>query len=671
MSLAPVDFATVIDSIHGIEVSDPYRWLEDRNLPETVNWIRQQQKRCDAYFDQCDDLTTLRETVERALDVDVVDQPAKIGNLYFFRRRCRGMEQACIYVRDELAGVERLLVDPAPEGRYVSVGIHRIANDGSLLAYEVKHGGEDRAAIRIINVESGNVLDDQLGRGFMRGFFFTPDMRGFIYSQVASVDDVEWTIRLHRFGDRVPDEVLFRVDRSPRGRLSLLSDSVHIAAVYVSDRKAHLVADLFVARHEALEAWRHVSVEKTVPYAPWLQDGRLFVLSYDHDTCGTVRELDLEGRVLQTVVADESGSVRQFVGSGGQIYLNGASSTGFRTTRIDYDSDDKSIIELPEGGTTVILPQTGDGSSLFLSYESFTQPRMIFEYVAASRSLSVWNGSEAQSTSGSLEIRELLYPSKDGTNIPLTLVENVNSQSNTPRPLIMSSYGGFGMIATPQYSVFISILVEAGFVFAYPHIRGGGVFGKAWHDAGRGRNKQTTFDDFIAAAGWLIQEGFTTPKQLALFGGSNGGLLVGVAATQSPSLFKAVLCIAPLLDMVRYEYFDHAAKWSNEYGTSAILDDFRVLLGYSPYHAIRDEIDYPAMFFVTGDKDQRCNPAHVRKTAARLINRAAQRSSVLVDYSNERGHSPVLPLKVRVEALTRRLAFILHEIGEHSVRRSS
>jgi len=211
-------------------------------------------------------------------------------------------------------------------------------------------------------------------------------------------------------------------------------------------------------------------------------------------------------------------------------------------------------------------------------------------------------------------------------------------------------------------------LIELGAVLALPQIRGGGDFGKAWHDAGSGRNRQTAFDDFLAAAEWLCRERITSPARLGIFGGSNSGLLVAAAMTQRPDLFAAVLCIAPLLDMVRYEYFDQALKWRKEYGSANVAEDFAVLHEYSPYHRVQKDINYPSVFFVSGDKDDRCNPAHVRKMAARLQADGAQTRPILVDYCGQRGHAPVLPLSVRIDALARRIAFMWRELNSDAAK---
>jgi prolyl oligopeptidase len=242
----------------------------------------------------------------------------------------------------------------------------------------------------------------------------------------------------------------------------------------------------------------------------------------------------------------------------------------------------------------------------------------------------------------------------------------VNKSGKTnerPSPVIMTGYGGFGIAMTPQFSALALIMMEFGVMFVIPHIRGGGEFGVSWHEAGKAANRQVSFDDFLQAAVWLCENDLTSPDKLAIFGGSNSGLLVGAAMTQRPELFRAGLCIAPLLDMLRYEHLDPAMRWRAEYGTVVNENDFRHLYAYSPYHQVKADINYPAALFVCGGKDERCSPAHVRKMAARLVDRESQTNSILVDYSVERGHSPVLPLSVRVEALTRRIAFLCRELN--------
>jgi prolyl oligopeptidase len=229
-------------------------------------------------------------------------------------------------------------------------------------------------------------------------------------------------------------------------------------------------------------------------------------------------------------------------------------------------------------------------------------------------------------------------------------------------PTIITSYGGYGVSMTPQFSVFVAFLLEKGCLFALPNIRGGAEFGTEWHEAAKRRRRQVAFDDFISSAEWLIGSGKTDPRRLAIFGGSNSGLLVAAAMTQRPNLFKAVLCMVPMLDMIRYHLFDSAYASQDEFGTADDPDDFAALLSYSPYHNVRDGEEYPATMIVSGDADQNCNPFHARKMAARL--QAANRSGypILLDYRPHRGHSPVLPLSERVGALTDRVAFLCDQL---------
>jgi len=242
------------------------------------------------------------------------------------------------------------------------------------------------------------------------------------------------------------------------------------------------------------------------------------------------------------------------------------------------------------------------------------------------------------------------------------LVSLEKTDRRKPRPTILTGYGAAGIAMTPRFSVLVAVLLELGCIFALPNIRGGSEFGKDWHEAARRRNRQVAYDDFLSAAEWLCENDVTCPQQLGIFGGSNSGLLVAVALTQRPDLFGAVVCLAPILDMLRYEKFGDARKWITEHGTVEDPDDFHAIYASSPYHRVAELQNYPSTLFVTGDKDGQCDPAHVRKMAARLQLRKAQQRPVLVDYSAERGHSAVLPLSVRINALSRRIAFLCNEL---------
>ena len=300
---------------------------------------------------------------------------------------------------------------------------------------------------------------------------------------------------------------------------------------------------------------------------------------------------------------------------------------------------------------------------MFYSRESFTEVPQLFEFSSDSRRSAEWPSLSDIHPKLPFSTDTLLYTSNDGTEVPMYFVTSSAHSFSVGNPVLMTSYGGFGVSVTPQYSVLLTVLLKLGVSVALPCIRGGADLGRGWYDAGRRTNRQVAIADFIAAAESLSVGTPFGVRPIAVLGGSNSGLLVAAAMTQRPDLFRVVLCIAPLLDMVRYETFDNATNWREEYGTVSEPDEFQALYAYSPYHHVDERVDYPGMMFVTGDKDDRCNPAHVRKMVARLQGRFAQIHPVIVDYSEERGHAPVMPLSTRIDALTHRIAFLCNELG--------
>jgi prolyl oligopeptidase len=664
MRLAQQPFEPVTEIIHGVAVVDPYRWLEDRNLPETDHWIRGQQKHCDEYFADIPALDRLRERIREYLDVEIVDQPSRTKDRYFYRKRATGEEQAAIYMRDVKTGEEQLLVDPFQLGQLASVRIHRIATDGSLLAYEVKHGGEDRKGISVVHVPSGAILPDRLEVGYARGFVFTPTNDGFYYShETGESDSEEHAVYLRRFGHYDRDQVVFTVPRTPESRLILTADRTRLGAIWLRQANSEMVADFAIAPIAECLAWKTVFSNKKLPYNPFLCHGMILAVVQGDSGNSKIIELSEDGHALRTVAPERESLIRQLTITRSKLYVSYLEDAVSSVHAWGFGGESLGPITLPtDGSVRLIGNQDQDEEVFFYTYESFSQPPIIFEFDSATGVSTLWHRRESFVGERLFQVREVSYPSKDGTGIPLTMVALKGTNLDGPAPTVMTSYGGFGAPVMPQFSVLVTIMMERGAIFALPHIRGGGEFGKQWHDAGRSRNRQNAFDDFFGAAEWLCSEGITTPKQLAIFGGSNAGLLVGAALTQRPDLFGAVLCIAPLLDMVRYEAFDQAFRWREEYGTVTDTEDFQALHAYSPYHHIEDNVDYPPVMFVSGDKDDRCNPAHARKMAARLQNREAQRSTVILDYNKQRGHSPVLPLSTRIDALVRRIAFLCKEL---------
>jgi prolyl oligopeptidase len=653
----------VEEVVHNSVVRDPYRWLENRNLPATEEWIRSQQRRCEEYFASCPELSAIERRVRKYLDVEVIDQPACVRGRYFYRKRELGQEQGCIYMREISGANERMLVDPSHEGQFASVGIHRISADGGLLVYEVKRGGEDRKQLRILDVKARATLPNRMPRGYARGMAISH--KGYFYSHETGQDLDAHTICYERFGSVGQGSVVFRTPKSKGSRLTLTANARWLGAHWLRPHGPDLVSDFWIAElHDGTPDWIRVFRDKRAPYGPILWHDRILVLAETETGSSRIIDLSRSGEELGVFVPEMKVPIQQIAVTQDHLFVSYMERGATAIDAWHSSGQRADSVDVPRDGTVRILPSPAQATDrLFYTFESFDIPPAIYEYRAPNKKPALWHQQGPADRNRRVDVQETTIRSQDGTQIPLTLVSRKRDELLVgARPAIMTSYGGFGLATTAQFSVLATVLIELGAVFAVPHVRGGGEFGKAWHDAGRTRNRQASFDDFLAAAQWLSTQGLTTPRQLAIFGGSNSGLLVAVAMTQRPDLFRAVLCIAPLLDMVRYESFDQAVRWNYEYGTVDDRQDFQALYAYSPYHRVAEDVDYPASLFVTGDKDDRCNPAHVRKMAALLQSKSGQKYPVIVDYSDERGHSPALPLSVRIPALVRRIAFLCREL---------
>jgi prolyl oligopeptidase len=660
----------LVETLHGIPVGDPYRWLEDRNLPETEHWIARQRDRFENYVQQLGPLEQLKQHVLDYVDVETIEGLGKVRERYFYRRRRVREEQSSIFVMDSTTLTERRLVDPSSQGPSISVNIHRVSTDGTLLAFEVKQGGEHSKAIHVVAADSGTLLPDRLERGLTCGFAFGGRNDGFYYCHDVlgppSTSEREHTVRFHRFGTAADDDViLLALPRSRSSKLVLSSAGEILSAALCHQHDGFAAVDYYVSRQDTDRTWHRICRNVRMPFIPFFYQGRLFALRFQETPNGEIVELDAtNGCPLCVIVPEGEVAINHCITIQGRLYISYLVGTETVVRLWSLTGEYLGALPLQQGCTWRLLPPyTEDTTELFLHCESFDKPPGLFRCDPHTNQIVAWSRFDSPRSTIAATLRKVTYLSKDGTEIEMSVVASRDPDALKERPVIMTAYGGFGLTMTPQFSVFVSILLDLGFVFALPEIRGGGEHGRSWHEAARGRNRQVAFDDFIAGAQWLCDNSFTRPEKLAIFGGSNSGILVGAAITQRPDLFRAAVCVAPLLDMLRYHLFDRAINWSGEYGTADDPRDFQALLAYSPYHHIQEHINYPAVLFVAGDQDTRCNPAHARKMTARLAERTAQRHSILLDHSVERGHAPTMPLSIRVDALTHRIAFVCHELG--------
>jgi prolyl oligopeptidase len=655
----------VTEIFHGVSVTDPYRWLEDQDSSRTRAWIEEQNRYARSYLDNISGRERIRKRIREFLAVETYDSLQIAGGRYFFRKRLPDQEQPCIYMREGTDGEDRLLIDPSERGtgKYTAVKPLRVSPDRRLLLYEVKEGGERTGTFELLEIETRNRLPDLLPRGYLRGFTFAPDGKSFYYVHEA-VDTKRPFYRAayqHLLGTRADeDREIFFAGDDEKIRLSLTSDKKRLA-FFVHRFLENTLTDIYLQPFDALTPPELIFSNIDYLLGPRFLNDKILAITDRNAPNRRIVEICLRENQEHEwidVVSETDTPIGNWLVAGDSLFVSYMKEMIHRI--FIFDLSGKKLGEMPirSDETLRLVGGSPDGNEVLLETESFAEPIGIFRYSAKTNARTLWAKRNIPFDSEDYSYSQIWFMSKDGTRIPMYLVGRRDVLTRTGNPTIMTSYGAYGVSMTPQFSIFVAFLMERGCLFALPNIRGGSEFGVKWHMAAKRRNRQTAFDDFLCAAEWLLETGRTAPGKLGIFGGSNSGLLVGAALTQRPDLFGAVLCMVPMLDMLRYHLFDNAHIWKEEFGTVEDPDDFAVLAKYSPYHQVRDGVAYPATMIVSGDADRNCNPLHARKMTARLQVANTSDHPIFLDYSKFRGHSPVLPLSERIEALTDRMAFL-------------
>jgi prolyl oligopeptidase len=672
-SVMPPPFSAVepvTEILHGVPITDPYRWLEDQNSPRTRAWIEEQTRYARTYLDAIPGRDRIRERIRELLDVETYDSFLRCGARYFFRKRVPGQEQPRIYFREGAEGRDQLLVDPSTRGTgdYTAVKPLRVSPDGNLLLYEVKQGGERTGTFEILDVTNRRTLPDSLPHGYLRGFAFAPDGKGFYYSHETAEEEGPFrrVVYHHVLGmTSEKDREIFCAGEGKHVRLAIVPGRRQLGLlVYRFLDKT--CTDFYVWRMGGAELPVLILRNADYLFAPRLLKGRILA-AIDRDAPNR-RIVEVQPRRNQdplffNLVPESDAAIQNWVATANHILV---SYTRVTRTQLDvFHTFGRCLGQIPcrENETLRFAAADPDDDEILIERESFARPIEVQRYCVPSGVTSKWACRKVPFDSSDYKQTVVSFQSKDGTIIPMFLVGRRDVLEGGANPTIMTSYGGYGVPMTPQFSIFVAFLIEHGCLFALPNIRGGSEFGTEWHNAAKRRHRQVAFDDFLTAADWLIESGRTTPDRLAIFGGSNSGLLVAAAMAQRPELFRAILSMVPMLDMLRYHLFDNAHTWKDEFGTVDDADDFAALAKYSPYHQIHQGVAYPATMIVSGDADRNCNPLHARKMTAQLQAANVSQHPIFLDYNKFRGHSPVLPLRERVGALTDRMTFLCDQLG--------
>ena len=659
----------VKDTYGAVEVADPYRWLEDQKSPETRAWIDEQNKYSETYLRAIPGREALKQRVTELLKIDTIGVPREHGGRYFFTRRLATQDLPILYVRQGASGKDEVLLDPHPfsSDHTTSINLLDVSEDGSLIAYGVRLGGEDEVTVGFLDVNTRKELSDVLPRARYQGVAIRNDRTGVFFSRQEKEGPRVYS---HLFGaDSSKDEKLFGDGYGPEKGLNVgLSENGRWLQMIVSHGSAATKTEIYVRDLSAGGPIVPVVNDVEARFSPDIAGDTMYLQTNWEAPNGHVLAADLKNPVRdkwKEVVPAGKFAIQSVSTVGGRLFVRYLEDVLPHIRIFDPQGKAMGEISLPSIGSAGAPRGEWDKNEAFFTFASYTTPMTIYRYDVAKGTKEVWAKENIPIAGDAFEVKQVKYASKDATQIPMFLVHRKGIKLDGSNPALLTGYGGFNLSETPTFSAQAALWVEKGGVYALPNLRGGGEFGEEWHRAGMLAKKQNVFDDFIAAAEWLIKNGYTSPSKLAISGGSNGGLLVGAALTQRPDLFAAVVCSYPLLDMVRYHKFLVAGYWVPEYGSADKPDQFPFIYAYSPYHHVKAGTKYPAVLFITGDSDTRVAPLHARKMAALLQASTGSDKPVLLHYDTKAGHSrgANTPVTKRIDELTDELSFLLLQTG--------
>ena len=663
MKYPPTRGAPITESLHGHQVCDSYRWLEE-DSPETAEWTRQQNALTGEYLAAFPGREKIRTRLAELLAIGAISVPAPARGRYFYQLREAGQNQPVLLVRDGLAGTDRALLDPNTLNEKGTTALDWFypSDDGALLAYGLSEDGSEESVLHVMDVATGAALPDRIPDTRAADLAWLPDNSGFYYTRYPAVGQVPTgeehyhrSIYFHRLGDDpAADPLVFKpeekehwpgVDLSPDGRWLVIgvARTFDQTDVYLKDRTAD--GPLVEVARNLAASFDAVVVRDRLYLRSNLEAPNYRVLSADprNPARHTWREI-VPAR--PDAVLEGMGITRD------HLVLSYVERASSRLRVTDLEGAIVREVSLPSIGSIFGIGVEWDSTELLVGFSSFILPPAIYRIELPHGEPLLWRRVEADVNADRFAVEQVTYPSKDGTAITMFIVRPSNMARDGQRPVYLTGYGGFNISMLPGFSRSMLLWLEAGGVIAIPNLRGGGEYGEAWHQAGMLGRKQNTFDDFIAAAEYLIRERYTSPERLAVAGGSNGGLLMGAVVTQRPDLFRAVIIQVPLLDMLRYHVFLIARLWIPEYGSPDVPGEFAWLQGYSPYHHVKDGTPYPAILLATAESDTRVHPMHARKMTARLQAATASEHPVLLRLETQAGHGAGKPVSKLVDELT-------------------
>ena len=676
----------VVDTWHGVKVPDPYRWLEKSDSDEVRSWTEKQNAHMRKLLDAVPERARISERLWQLYEIGAVGGPVikgeGKGRRYFYTRRTGKQNQPVLHLREadaEPSAKDRVLVDV----NQLSVDGTRAldwwfpSEDGRYVAYGVSSNGDEESVLRVREVATGEDLPDVITRTRGCSVAWLPDSKGFYYTRYPLAGSVppgeekyHRSVHFHQVGtDPALDPKIFGEGRDLKDRPSIqLSPDGHWLAIEVAQGWARAEVFLLDTRKGGKPAPVVTGRDHLYRVAE-VMDDRIYLLSNEEAPRYRLFAVDPRRPARdqwKEVLPQGTDTLESVHVVGGRLvahYLKDASSR----IRL-HDTRGKLLREvgLPGLGTASELSGQPKGRELYFSFVSYLTPTIVFRHDLSKKetegATSVWQRLSAPIDPAGFEVNQVRYRSRDGTEVPMFLVHRRGLKRDGRNPTLLHGYGGFNISLTPAFAAQVAPFIERGGVYAVANLRGGAEYGETWHQAGMLARKQTVFDDFIAAAEYLIAEKFTSADKLAISGRSNGGLLTSAVLTQRPELFRAVISGVPLTDMLRYQKFRIAQLWIPEYGSADDPEAFKWLYAYSPYHRVKEGVDYPAVLLFTAESDSRVDAMHARKMAARLQAATTGKRPILLRLENKAGHGAGKPLRKLIDQYTDELAFLFGQL---------
>jgi len=662
----------VTDVLHGTEIKDNYRWLEDSKDPEVLEWDKAQNEFTENFISRIPFRNKLKDRLISFMKIDGMDIPEKVlnGERILQYKKKADEEKWVLYTQKDENSTLEVLIDPNNWAEDETLSFYKASRDGKLLCYGVAKGGDEAPVLKVMEIESRKVLDDEVKGWKQHIYDWNPDGKGFYYvalplkGEVPEGEEYYWqSVYYHKLGTDKSEDVKLYYDTEVKENW--------YSAMFTEDGKYHIVGkgrfykNCIYFKKKDDDELTVLEDSFDAQYYPVFYEDKIFILTDKNTPNKKIYVTDTENcgkENWKEIIPEKEYKIEAFRIINGLLYVTYLKNACSLIQIYDLEGNYMKDVCLPDVGSANVWGRQKD-SDIWLWFSSFTLLSGIFKYDAVEGKAKQYFMPNPDFRFFDYETEQVWYESKDRTKVSMFLIKKKDSKPEKNTPCFMYAYGGFNISITPAFRSEFAVWLESGGIVAVPNLRGGGEYGEEWHKAGMFENKQNVFDDYIAAAEWLIANGYTCSEKLVMTGGSNGGLLTGAMITQRPDLMKAIYCGVPLLDMIRYHKSMIANIWKEEYGSAEDPDQFKYILKYSPYHNVRPGTKYPAIIVTAGINDARVDPYHARKFTAALRDANSSDAPILLQVQQSSGHGGGTQLSIIAGQSADKMAFLMDQVG--------